>query len=124
MNRRHIEELPTDHRRVPNGFVFLGIDDNGVEFDLRIQNVRKRLSSSGLVKAQMKSMSRGRPLQPSDLYEDETTISLVAMRKFRKDIRINPNGTYSIGHRSARSLREMVSIGLEEFSPRPRPPGP
>jgi hypothetical protein len=122
--RRPIEELPASHLRLPQGFVFNGIDENGIEFELRFQNLRRRVSSSGMVKAQIRSMTRGRPLTQSDLYEEEATLTLFVSRKARLDIRINPNMSYSIGRHTERTLPEIVSAGLRQFTPRSAPPGP
>jgi len=122
--RRHIDQLPADHRRVSNGYVFLGIDDNGVEFELRVQSQRRHLSSSGVVKAQIRSMSRGRPLMPSDLYEDVTVIALFVDGRSRLDIHINPNGTYSVGPRTGRTLKEIVGKLLQHHAPSRQSPTP
>lgn len=121
MKRLSLDELPSDHRRLPQNYVFAGTDEHGTDFELRIWASRRRASSSNIVKAQMRAMSRGRPLGPSDLYDDVLTISLRLPGR-REDIQVNPNGTYGVGRKVSRSLREIVAYVLRENAPEPPKP--
>jgi len=117
MTRRPPAEIPEDHRRAPH--LFQGITDGGQEFDLQVGTVRRRAGSSQLVQAHVRAMSRGRPITNDDLYQDETEIVLFIRNRQRVDIRLNPGNTYSVGHRTARSLRAIVTEVLDRFEPKP-----
>jgi len=117
MTRRPPSEIPTDHRRAP--VRFLGVTEHGLEFDLEVREVQRRASSNDMVKAHIRSMTRGTPLRQDDLYSRETEIALFVRGMHRVDVRINPSGAYSIGHRFHRSLRDAVAEYLDRFAPAP-----
>lgn len=119
MGRRTPDAIPTDHRRAERRF--LGVTEDGLEFDLEVGSTRRRVGSGDLVKAQMNAMARGRPLSGADLYREEPEVVLFIKGRRRVDIRVNPNGSYSVGHRHSRSLREIVEGSLSEFAPHPSP---
>lgn len=116
MARRTMAEIPQDHRRCPPRFS--GVSDDGVAFDLEIGNRRRRVGSGDLAKAHVMALSRGRPLSESDLYREETEIALFVEGRRRVDIRVNRNGTYSVGNRHSRSLREIVEFAVAAHAPR------
>jgi len=117
MTRKPPSDIPEDHRRAPR--LFHGVTDGGVEFDLQVGTVRRRAGSSQLVKAHVQAMSRGRPMTHDDLYQEETEIILFIRNRQRIDIRLNPSNTYSVGHRTSRSLRGIVTEVLDRFEPKP-----
>jgi len=117
MTRRPPSDIPSDHRHVPTRF--LGVTEHGLEFELEVREVQRRANSNELVRAHIRSMTRGAPIRHDDLYHRETEIALFVRGRQRIDIRINPNNSYSIGHRTHRTLRDTVSEYLERFSPAP-----
>jgi len=117
MTRRPPSEIPDDHRRAPR--LFHGVTDGGLEFELQVGTVRRRAGSSQLVQAHVRAVSRGRPLTQDDLYQEETEIVLFVRGRQRVDIRLNPNNSYSVGHRTSRSLKGIVSEVLDRFEPKP-----
>lgn len=119
MTRRPPSDIPDSHRRAPTRF--LGVTEHGLEFDLEVRDVRRRANTSQLVRSHIAAVTRGRPLTNDDLYQSETEITLFIRGRNRVDIRLNPNGTYSIGHRTHRSLKETVKEHLDRFAPAPAP---
>jgi hypothetical protein len=122
--QRPIDELPQNHTRLQSGYVFNGVDDNGIEFELRYANTRRQVSSSEMVKAQINAMRRGRPMTSADIYKEEPSLTLFIAHRRRVDIRINPNMTYSVGRDNSRTLKGIVEMSLRPYAPRPSPPGP
>jgi len=121
MAKRPTSELPDDHRRCRG--VFDGVTDDGMSFRLEVRQASRRLGSGELVRQQIRSMTRGRPMTSGDLYKDVVEISLFIPNRHRADIEILPSGMYRHGRHVERSLRAVVESMLDETAPRsgPRP---
>jgi hypothetical protein len=117
--RQPIERLPADHREVRGRF--LGVTGDGVDFDLEVASGRRRASSGDLVKAHVRSMSRGMPITSRDLYTEVEEVVLRVGRQ-RLDVTVNTDRSYRIGRgMPRRSLREAVAEAIATVAPRARP---
>lgn len=119
--RRPTGQIPTDHRSFRGAFD--GVTEDGMTFRLEVRDRNKRLGSAGLVKAHLKSMTRGRPMTTSDMYEKVVEIVLYVPDRHRSDIEVLPSGMYRHGRHADRSLRALVSALLDDMAPR-AVPGP
>jgi len=122
MHLRPIAEMPVDHRHFRGRF--LGETEDGLEFSLEVSQVRRRRNSHELIRAQMDSRARGRPLSPDSVYKDVVEIALFIKRLRRFDIEITPSGMYRYGRHAERTLPEIVTKVIGEYVPRPEAGGP
>lgn len=119
--RRHgqpitIERLPRSHKELKG--LYAGETATGCPFEIYVLSGQRRASGNDLVRAQVRSMTTGRPMTNSDLYVPHDEIYVIIGNHHRKDIRINLNGTYAYGSIFGRTFREVVENMIEAFAPK------
>jgi hypothetical protein len=111
-----LSDIPVDHSRL-NGRYF-GHDENGVDVTLTVTQGQRPARGNELVNAHVQAMRRGR-MPSANPMVDHLVISLNVGQGFRKDLTVNPNGTYSFGHLHGRTLKDIVEKVVKSEAPRP-----
>lgn len=114
-----IETLPESHRELRG--IYAGVTDDGCPFQIYVNSGQRRAGGNDLMRAHIKSLQRGRPMTDSDLYVQHDDIYILIGRQQRKDIRINPNGTYGHGNIHGRTFKDIVVNMIGVFAPKPKP---
>ena len=114
-----IEDLPASHRQMRG--LYAGETDSGCPFQIYVYSGTRQASGNEMMKAHIHAMSRGRPMLPSDMRVSHEEVYVIVGNHHRKDIRINPNGSYSHGSLHGRTFREIVESMIETSGPRPKP---
>ena len=115
-----LEKLPRNHREMRG--LYSGETDEGFPFTLYVHSGTRRATGNEMMKAQITSMTRGRPLSSADLNVPREEIYIVVGNGHRKDIAVNPNGSYSHGNVFGRTFKEVVEGMLRAYGPRPAAP--
>ena len=110
-----INDIPDNHTHL-QGYHTCENDD-GIKFSLSITKGRQRVGSNELVKAQIKSITRGGPISQSDLYKENTRIILQIENFHQLEITANENGTYSNGRMSDQRLNGLITQMIERYAP-------
>lgn len=113
-----IERLPKDHREMRGAYS--GQTDDGCPFEIYVNSGQRRAGGNDLMRAHIRSLTQGRPMTNADLYVQHDEIYILIGRHSRKDIRINPNGSYGHGSIHGRTFREIVENMLRAFAPKPK----
>lgn len=114
-----IETLPDSHRNLRG--TYSGETDDGCPFQIYVNSGQRRAGGNDLMRAHIRSLSQGRPMAGSDLYVQHDEIYILIGRQHRKDIRINPNGTYGHGNIHGRTFKDIVVNMIGVFAPKPKP---
>lgn len=114
-----LEALPRTHKQLSG--TYAGETDDGCPFQLYVSSGTRRASGHEIVRAQINSMTRGRPLSQSDLMVPYDEIYMIIGNGHRKDVSVNPNGSYFHGRIVGRTFEEVVVKMLETFAPAPKP---
>jgi hypothetical protein len=113
-----IDTLPNSHDRMRG--TYSGETDDGLPFEIYVNSGERRASGQQMIKSHIQSMARGRPMSHSDLYVKYDEIYLLIGNQPRKDIRVNPNGSYGYGNLHGRTFKDIVVNMLEAFGPKPK----
>lgn len=113
-----IDRLPRTHKDL-NGY-YTGETDDGCPFAIYVHSGTRRANGHEIMQAQIKSMSRGRPMPSADLYKPHEEIYIIVGRRNRMDIRQNPNGTYFYGQVFGRTFDEVVVNLIAAYGPKPK----
>jgi hypothetical protein len=112
-----IETLPASHKNLRG--TYSGETDDGCPFQIYVNSGQRPAGGHALMRAHIRSLSQGRPMSNSDLYVQHDDIYILIGRHSRKDVRINPNGTYSHGNIHGRTFKDILVNMIGAFSPKP-----
>lgn len=94
---------------------YSGETEDGCAFEIFVNSGQRRASGNELMQAKIRSMTQGRPTSNSDLYVQHDEIYILVGNHHRKDIRINPNGSYSYGNIHGQTFKDIVVNMIEAF---------
>lgn len=114
-----LDAIPERHDRLRGTYV--GQTDDGVSFQLYVNSGHRRAGGNELMKAHISAMTRGRPMSVGDMSVAYDDIYILVGGHHRKDIRVNPNGSYSHGQLHGRTFRDMIATMLEVYAPASKP---
>lgn len=113
-----IETLPNNHRELRGAYS--GETDDGCPFQIYVNSGQRRAGGNDLMRAQIRSLTRGRPMADSDLYVQHDEIYILIGRHHRKDIKLNVNGSYGHGAIYGRTFKDIVVNMINTFAPKPK----
>ncbi|MCS4089631.1 hypothetical protein [Rhizobium sp. BK176] len=113
-----IDTLPNTHERMRG--TYSGETDDGVPFELYVHSGQRRAGGNDLMRAHIRSLTQGRPMSSADLHVKYDEIYILIGNQQRKDIRVNPNGSYGYGNIHGRTFKDIVVNMLEAFGPKPK----
>jgi hypothetical protein len=111
-----IDTLPNSHERMRG--TYSGETDDGCRFEIYVNSGPRRAGGNDLMRAHIRSLSQGRPMSNSDFLVHQDEIYILIGRQHRKDIKINPNGTYGHGSIHGRTFRDIVENMIRAFAPK------
>lgn len=116
-----LDELPDSHKAMQSGRHFIE-SEGGVVFELRVDVGTRQLSGTEMMRASFRNLQHGRPANAINLRTEQNEIMILLPGQHRKDIKVAEQGYYYHGQMHSRSLKEVVALVVEAYSPKPSGP--
>ncbi|TLX16285.1 hypothetical protein [Rhizobium sp. MHM7A] len=116
-----LDELPDSHKAMQSGRYFIEAE-GGVVFELRVDVGTRQLSGTEIMRASIRNLQHGRPASAVNLRTERNEIMILLPGQHRKDVKVAEQGYYYHGQMHSRSLKKVIALVVEAYSPKPSGP--